>query len=61
MSDLDEFEDWSHPSRPLRLPRQRRRIHWWRLLAVAFACCLFWLCWHVGHLVHEAYQTVFGP
>jgi hypothetical protein len=61
MSDLEEFEDWSHPSRPLTLPRRRIRIHWWRLLGAAVACFCFWGAWHLGHLIHDAYATVFGP
>lgn len=58
--DLEEFEDWSHPSRQLTLPRRRVRIHWWRLLFAAIAAGLFWGCWHLGHLIHEAYRTVLG-
>lgn len=59
--DLEDFEDWSHPGRQLTLPRRRTRIHWGRLLAAAIACGLLWGIWHMTHVIHDAYQTVYGP
>jgi hypothetical protein len=61
MSDLEEFEDWSHPTRNLMtLPRRRTRIHWLRLAIAAAVVLLLWGAWHVGHVIADAYRVVFG-
>lgn len=60
MNDAEEFEDWSHPGRKVSMPPRRAVVHWWRVVAFAIACLVFWGAWHVGHLIAQAYRTVFG-
>lgn len=62
MNDADDFEDWSHPSRrrTLSMPPRHGTVRWWRLLALAIACLLFWGAWHVGFMIRDAYRVVFG-
>jgi hypothetical protein len=60
MSDLEDFEDWSHPPRPLALPRRRACLHWGRLIAFAVALLMLWGTWQVYRIIHEAFRTVYG-
>ena len=60
MSDLEEFEDWSHATRALTLPRRRPRIHWWRVLVALVLCLLLGGAWYMGHIVRDAYRVVFS-
>lgn len=60
MNDLEDFEDWSHPTPvAMHLPRGRRRVNWWRL----FGCVIFLASasitiWGVWEIV-RAYRTIY--
>lgn len=59
MSEGNEFEDWSHPTRRgLSMPPRRIYVRawvWW-LLAAGFIA----FCWYAAHATLEAYRVVFS-
>ena len=63
MSDLEEFEDWSHPTRALTLPRRRRPIGlqcaFWAVLLLCVGLSVTAL-WYAVHVIRDAYRVVFG-
>ena len=64
MTEDNEFEDWSHPTRSLSLPPRRRQIRWQPmrigllLLAAAVSCGLFAGFWEAGHLIAQTWRTL---
>jgi hypothetical protein len=65
-SDMEDFEDWSHPSGRILSIGRRRRGHWnlltltvW-LMILGTCAGVFWAAWHVGFMIRDAYRVVFG-
>jgi hypothetical protein len=67
MTEDNDFEDWSHPTRSLSMPPRRHTPQYWQWMrmaiflgGLALACGLFALFWHIGHIVAEAWRTLFA-
>lgn len=58
MNDNEDFEDWSHPTPVLKIPRHRPRISWGFLFAWIAFVAMGLVFWYGVYRLGVAYRIV---